>query len=435
MSPLYFQSAQQMAQAIATKQVSSYELLQAHLERIDQVNPAISALVTPNPQALQQAKAADQALAKGEVWGPLHGVPFSVKDWIDAAGLRCAGADMAHYNRIAPQDATAVARLRQAGGILLGKTAVLAESEIYGTVHNPYRWGYSPTGSSSGEAALIAAGASPLGLGSDSGGSIRQPAHACGIAGLKPTSGRVSLHGHFPPISALNDPRTVIGPMARYVSDLALALPIISGPDYRDASVIPMAIGNYEAVDLTKLRVAFYTQHLRAQPTPETVAAVHKTAQALSQVCLSVEEKLPPRIEEAYPITWDYWNRVESDDLDEWKISRPSQLSGDEVARHLFEWNRFRNSLIAFMEHHDLIVCPVADLPAQKHGESTGGIAFTLVYSLCGYPAATVRVGTSPQGLPIGVQLVAAPWREDIVLAAAAFVEQLGGWQPPRLSE
>lgn len=162
------------------------------------------------------------------------GVPFTVKDWIDAAGLPCPGGRVAHRSRVPNRDATVVARLRAAGGILLGKTSVGPDNELYGRTNHPDDPLFSPAGSSSGEAAIIAAGGSPLGLGSDSGGSIRQPAHCCGVAGLKPTTGRVPLTGHFPFICAATDPRTVIGPLARHVEDLAFVLRLIAGPDGED---------------------------------------------------------------------------------------------------------------------------------------------------------------------------------------------------------
>jgi amidase len=241
MDELFYASATTLARRIRDGELSAKEVVQAHLRRIEAINPRLNAVVQlAADQALNDADVADAALARGRLTGPLHGVPFSVKDWIDTAGLPCTGGDLAFRDRVPPEDATAVARMRQAGAILLGKTNVLVENPVYGRTNNPYDLAYSTTGSSSGEAALIAAGGSPLGLGSDSGGSIRQPAHACGISGLKPTTGRIPLTGHFPFISAINDPRTTIGPMARFVEDLALALPILCGMDWKDASVVPV---------------------------------------------------------------------------------------------------------------------------------------------------------------------------------------------------
>src|SRR5438132_12317333 len=186
-----------------------------------------------------------------------------------------------HRDRVPFQDAPAVARLRAAGGILLGKTNVGVTNDLYGRTNNPYNPLYSPAGSSSGEASIIGAGGSPMGIGSDSGGSIRQPAHCCGVAGLKPTAGRVPLTGHFPFISPTADPRTVVGPLARHVEDLALALGIIAGVDWQDASVVPVPLFDMAEAQLAGSRVALYIEHPGFKPEPDTVAATRAAASAL----------------------------------------------------------------------------------------------------------------------------------------------------------
>jgi amidase len=430
---LLFASATTQSRLVRAKDISSVELVHAHLDRIALVNPGLNAVVQLiEERALREARAADAAIARGEFLGPLHGVPFTVKDWIDVAGVPCTGGELAHRDRIPTSDATVVARLRAAGGIVLGKTNVMIENDVYGRTDNPYRAGYSPAGSSSGEAAIIAAGGSPLGLGSDSGGSIRQPAHNCGIAGLKPTTRRLPITGHFPVIVPMNDPRTTIGPMARYVEDLAMALPILMGPDWQDASVVPVPLGDWNEVELRALRVAFYTHHAEAEPTAQTAAATRAAAKALEDVVESIEEALPERIEEAYDITRTYWKRTESHELDTWAPNGQSSFSGDDVARHLFEWDRFSRALLRFMARFDIVLTPAAEKPAQLHGEDQGRIPYTLPYSLSGYPAVVVRAGTSPDGLPIGVQVVARPWRDDVALAVARYLERaLGGYHPP----
>ena len=433
---LIYASATTLARMIREREVSSEEVVDAHLRRIDVVNRRLNALVAPAAEtALAEARAADAALARDAPAGPLHGVPFTVKDWIDAAGLPCTGGELRYKDRIPHTDATVVARMRAAGAILLGKTNVTVENEVYGRTNNPYNLAYSPCGSSSGESALIAAGGSPLGLGSDSGGSIRQPAHVCGIAGLKPTTGRVPLTGHFPFISALNDPRTTIGPLARYVEDLALVLPILSGPDARDAGVIPMPLEDWRTVDLGALRVAFYTHHEGAEPTAETAETCRRAARALTDVCARVVEAVPPRVEEAYAITRTYWQRPESQSPDAWVPDGEAKLTSEAVEAHLFAWDRFRRALIAFMADHDVILTPAAERPAVPHDTDEGGIPYTLTYSLTGYPCVVVRCGTAPDGLPIGVQVVARPWRDDVALAVACHLERaFGGWQPPALT-
>ena len=433
---LFYTSATTLARRIHDRELCSEEVVESHLQRIETVNPRLNAVVQlAGEQAMEDARAADAALTQGQHIGALHGVPFTVKDWIDTAGLPCTGGDLKFRDRVPAEDATVVARLRQAGAILLGKTNVRKENPVYGRTNNPYNLGYSATGSSSGEAALIAAGGSPLGLGSDSGGSIRQPAHACGICGLKPTTGRIPLTGHFPFFSAMSDPRTTIGPLARFVEDLALALPILSGMDWKDASVIPMPLADLRAVHIPTLRVAFYTHHAGAEPTPETAETCLQAAKVLAEVGARVEEVLPPRIEEASVITRQYWQRPESTSLDEWVAHREARLSSADVEQHLFAWDRFRRALISFMADYDVVLTPAAERPATPHGTDGGGIPYTLPYSLTGWPCVVVRAGTSPEGLPIGVQTIARPWRDDVALAAAQVIENaLGGWHPPNLS-
>jgi amidase len=325
--------------------------------------------------------------------------------------------------------------MRQAGAILLGKTNAVSGNEVYGLTNNPYNLAYSPAGSSSGEAAIIAAGGSPIGLGSDSGGSIRQPAHNCGVAGLKPTTGRVPLTGHYPRINVMNDPRTVIGPLARSVEDLALVLPLIQGVDWRDASVVPMPLGDWRTVELAGLRAVFYTHHPDAAPTSEVAATVQRAAHTLAGAGLHIEERTPPMVEHTYKITRDYWRRPEPESWEVWDAGEETVLTSLEVEQHLFLWEQYRRAMIALMEHVDVIVTPVVELPAQPHGQPDGSIVYTLTYSLVGYPAVVVRGGTAADGMPIGVQVVARPWRDDVALAVAAHLEQtLGGWRQTGLA-
>ena len=434
MEDLIYASVSTLARRIRDREISSEEVVQAYLSRIERINPRLNAVVQlVAEESLDQARTADKAIIRGRPIGALHGIPFTVKDWIDVAGLPCIGTG-ARKDRHPEEDATVVTRMRQAGAILLGKTNTMVENPVYGRTNNPYNLAYSPEGSSSGEAALIAAGGSPLGLGSDSGGSIRQPAHACGIAGLKPTTGRIPLTGHFPFISAMNDPRTTIGPLARYVEDLALTLPVLAGIDGKDPSVIPMPAADWRVVDVRSLRVAFYTHHAEAEPTRETAETCHQAAKTLESMCASVEEVLPPRIEEAYDITRQYWERPESMAMEAWVPDGKVKLSSEEIERHLFMWDRFRRALIGFVADYDVILTPAAECPAMPHCTDNGRIPYTLPYSLTGWPCVVVRGGTSPEGMPIGVQVVARPWRDDVALAVARELERgLGGWQSPML--
>lgn len=423
-------TASELARLIARHEISSEQVVLAHLERMEQLQPSLNAAAFINRDgALKEARALDKQLAVGQVKGVLHGVPFTVKDWIDVAGMPCVGADIQYAKRIPVQDATSIRRLRDAGGIVLAKSAVLVESEVYGRVSNPHNVNASPGGSSSGEAALIAAYASPLGIGSDSGGSIRQPAGYCGIAGLKPTSGRVPLTGHFPQINPLGDPRTVIGPMSRSVTDLWLALSVMSGIDGVDSSVMPVALSSPMNLSIKDMRVAFYTSiddTLNLAPVEqEIVDAVHKVAKLLEQFGCQVREVSPPQSVEAMAITHDYWARPESSSWDEWKVgAMVSTLSADRVEQHLFAWDKYRRALLAFMNDVDIIICPIAERTAALMGEDEGSVVFTAPYSLAGYPVVTIPVCKSSTGLPIGIQIIAAPWREDRALAVALVIEQ-----------
>ncbi len=432
---LIYASASQLGAAIGAKSVSSVEVVEAHLGRIHEVNPLLNAVFyLAEESALRRAREADEELARGLRRSALHGVPFTVKDWIEVAGMPCIANDERYRNHVPAEDATAVERMIAAGRVPLGKTTVFEDSLIYGHTNNPYRLDCSPGSSSSGEAAIIAAGGSPIGLGSDSGGSIRDPAHCCGIVGLRPTTGRIPITGHLPRINTLVDPRTVIGPMARFVEDLAASLPILSGVDWRDASAVPMPIFDWNSVDVRGLRGAFYSHYDGAEPSADCGRVTQDTAAFLDRSGIRMAEEWPSRLEEAWPITQDYWSRSGSEGLgDDWAPDSDGRMTGIEVERHLFEWDRFRRTMAAFMENVDFLVTPVAEFPAGKHSPE-GCISYCLAFSLVGYPCVVVRAGTSADGMPVGVQIVAQPWREDVALAVAKLIEsEFGGWQPPAI--
>ncbi len=434
MDELIYASATALARAIHDRKVTSLEVVEAHLRRIEAINPKLNAVAQLTIDAARQrAREADGMLDRGEVWGPLHGVPFTVKDWIETADAICAAGLVERASHVPKHDATVVARMRAAGGIMLGKTIDGNNNPVYGRPNNPYDLSRTPGGSSSGEAALIAAAGSPLGIGSDSGGSIRFPAHCCGIAGLKPSAGRVPTTGHFPRIGALSDARTQIGPLARYVEDLALVLPVISGTDWRDPGVVPMPLGDWRDVGLPGLRVATFTEFAGASCTSDTAAVVNRAARTLADAGATAQEALPPRIDESWQITQTYWRRVRSFAWADWQPSREHELTAGDIERSIFEWDRLRRSFLAFMEGYDVIICPAAARPAGPHGaERDEDFVYTLPFSLTGWPCVVVRGGTSPEGLPIGVQVVARPWRDDVALAVARHIETaVGGWQPP----
>src|ERR1700733_13155181 len=265
-SDIITKSASELASAIRSKKLTSKAIVEAHLEQIAKVNPKLNAIVQLTADsARKEADEADAALARGETKGPLHGVPVTIKDTLETAGVICTGGTKGRANYVPSTDATAVARLRAAGAIILGKTnvpelagALETDNLVYGRTNNPYDLSRTPGGSSGGEVAIIAACGSPLGLGTDAGGSIRIPAHFCGLAAIKPTSGRVPRTGQFPMPMGARNAVFHVSLIARRVEDLALALPIIAGPDFRDHSIVGMPLLDPTAVSLRGLKLAYF---------------------------------------------------------------------------------------------------------------------------------------------------------------------------------
>ena len=429
-------SATTLARQIAGRVLTAREAVEAHLRRIEAVNSQVNAVVALDAErALADADAADAALDRGEPLGSLHGVPFTVKDNIAAAGIEMAIGAPERVGVVPEADATVVARLKTAGGILLGKTncpiyggGIETENPVYGRTANPYDLARTPGGSSGGEAAIIAALGSPCGLGTDSGASVRLPAHFCGLASLKPSAGRVPLTGVLDDegqLGTLGDPRTQVGPLARHVEDVALLLSIVTGPDAHDGGVVPVAPGDPGAVDLRGLRVAAQTDNGLDAPTPETAAAVAAAAEALAAAGATVEDARHPG--GGHELTIEVWR------------SYGEEVTAAELWRLLRRWDAFRARMLAFAARYDLLVCPVFPGPARLHGTMNvpgelDPTSWTTPHSLTGWPAATVRAGTSPERLPIDVQVVARPWRDDVALAAALRVErELGAWPGPAL--
>ena len=458
-------SASELAEAIRSKRLSSREVVEAYLDRIAIINPKLNAIVQLTAEAARRhATEADAALARGEAKGALHGVPVTIKDTLETEGVICTGGTLGRAHFVPKADATAVARLRAAGAIILGKTnvpelagALETDNLIYGRTNNPYDLTRTPGGSSGGEAAIVAAGGSPLGLGTDAGGSIRVPAHYCGLAALKPTSGRVPRTGQFPrPMGARNFVFHV-SLIARKVDDLALALPIISGPDFQDYTITDMPLLDHRAVALPKLRLAFFDHDGTSAPTPEIAAAVRAAADALANLGLAVEERRPPDADRAATIYYDmtrgdggagvraFLKSVGTEQISplfEQSLSSrsaPAMVNTTEALAAFTRWDAYRNTMLGFMKGYDALLSPVLPYVAPLHGTSFDpvlqrGAGYAQMHNLTGWPAATVRIGTSPEGLPIGVQVAARPWREDVALALVRHLEEkFGGWTAPSI--
>jgi amidase len=456
-------SAVRQAALIRNREVSSKELIRAHLDQISAVNPAINAVVEVlADQALDQAAIADEALSQGREIGPLHGVPFSVKDSIEIEGLCCTAGTVGRA--AAPPstaDATLVARLRQAGGIPIARTnlpdllfAFETDNLLFGRANNPYDLTRTCGGSSGGEAALIAACGSPMGLGSDCAGSVRLPAAFCGIAGIKPTSGRLPRTGHFPPSGGWIEALWQIGPMARSVEDLILMMKLLAGPDGIDPSAANQGFGPLAEGALNGLRIAFHTDNGCCAAGEEVAVVVEAAAGALASDTATVESVRPACLSESYELEMKLLGADGGDSLRAYLVSLGSAslhplLTGwlDKLEAYRTdlpgfqgywaEWDGYRAEMASFLGRYDAIICPVYPQAALPHGASVEdanfrGFSYTMAYNLAGLPSAVVRCGESSTGLPIAVQLVARPWREDVALAIAARLEQVfGGWEAP----
>ena len=461
MEEFIYGSAASVALAIRQKKISAVEAVAAFQARIGEVNGRLNAVVQHTGERAEvEAQQADAALARGEIRGPLHGVPITLKDSIDTAGVVTTGGTKGRAGFVPDEDSAVASRLRAAGAILLGKTntpeltlAGETNNLIYGQTNNPYDLSRTPGGSSGGAGAIVASGGSPLDMGSDTGGSIRIPAHFCGIAGLKPNSGRVPRTGHIVPygLGAI-DSLTQIGPMARFVEDLALALPIISGPDWRDPAIVPMPLGDPAAVRIDGLRVAMHTDNGVLAPTVETTEVVEAAATALAALGVAITERRPDVLKMVPALnasaadgrawTQRLLDKAGTTEKHPWlqrRFDEAEPLSTADFTALLERLDSYRSDMLAFMEGYDAILCPASAFPAPEHGGTFSegarhAFTYTSAYNMTGWPAAVVRGGTSPEGLPIGVQVVARPWREDVALALAARLEAaLGGWQRPPL--
>jgi Asp-tRNA(Asn)/Glu-tRNA(Gln) amidotransferase A subunit family amidase len=468
MADLNFLSATSMSAKIRHKELSPVELVEAHLQRIEKLNPSLNAFVQVDGEgARRQARQAETALTHNQDLGPLHGVPISIKSSIDVAGFRCESGTKLRAGRVASQDAPLVARLRAAGAIILGITntpellmAWETDNLLYGRTNNPWDLSRTPGGSSGGEAAAIAAGCSAGGMGSDGGGSIRVPAHFSGICGLKPTPGRIPATGHFPQSAGPFALIGVVGPMARNIADLKLLFEVIQGPDDGDPSAAPVPVVWPRADELRKSRIGYFEDDARTPVTHETRLAVRKAADALRRAGFQVERFRPAGLEEARQLWWKFFGVaggmmlgpvIEGHEVDispilmqfsSW-VASESPHTGKSLLDAWMQRDLLRMQIFAQMREYPILLCPAAAIPAFRHGERRWQIEGTVVeyldawsytewFNLLGTPAVVVPVGQSAEGLPLGVQLAGLPWQEEQVLSVASILEkECGGWQRP----
>jgi amidase len=486
MTPIHFQSALKMAASIRARDVSATELLELHLARVKQHNAPINAvIVLDEERARARARQADAALAKGQFWGPLHGVPMTVKEAFDIEGLVTTFGYENQRDNVANTDALAVARLKRAGAVIFGKTNVpvaLADwqtfNPIYGTTNNPFDFDRVPGGSSGGSAAALAAGLTPLEVGSDIGASIRNPAHFCGVFGHKPTFGALSMKGHWvPPHDAMPELDIgVIGPMARSADDLAVALDILSGPDDIDAVGVRVQLPSTKKREPTDFKVGIIYNDEVADVDAEVQGALRELAAVLKDAGVTVHEGARPPIDSIHghyvylnllrAATSQYLtNEVveqhvqmaqglhDDDDRYEANMYRGSSMSHRHWLRLSEERYRLRHIWAEWFESYDLLLCPAATsvaFPHMQEGErwermiSVNGKPQPTTTPLfwAGYPGSVYLPATvaplppGASGLPTGVQIIGPQYRDHRCIAFAALVEQLtGGFRAPTWCE
>lgn len=465
MTDLTSRSAAELVELVRTRAVSPVEIAEAHLKRIDALNPMLNAIVTPAPDFIERAREAEAAVMRGDSLGPLHGLPVTIKDAINTAGLRTTSGSRLRANHVPRLDAPSVARLKAAGAIVLGKTNLselamvyTADNPVFGRTNNPHDLSRTPGGSSGGEGAAIAACLSPAGLGTDVAGSIRIPSHFCGIVGLKPTIGRVASTGQFPPSLG----HSVMGPMARRVQDLHLLFHVLGGSESTPAASGSSALLN-RAAAMRGWRVAWYTDDNIAPVTEETRRAVERAARALGDAGLVVEERWPPSVNRGA----EMWQKLfscpalvhlrdvyagrehEAGMVIRWLLSSAGETPPpalDEYIRFWIECDNLSLALDEWMNETPLLIAPVGATPAFKHGTyqlHVGGqtlstfraLSYSPAFNVYDLPCVCVPAARTSEGLPIGVQIVGRRNEEDTVLVAAAVIEEaLGGWQPPKLT-
>lgn len=447
-----------MAALIASRQISSRQVVQAHLDRISEINPQINAIVTLlTDGALRNADAADAAVRRGDPLGPLHGVPFTAKDCLDTADVLTQSGSKIFAGNVPDKDATAVARVKAAGGILLAKTnlpefssATETDNLVTGRTNNPWNLDRTPGGSSGGDSAAIAVGMAPIGIGSDVAISVRGPAAFTGIAGLKATHGRIPFTGHFAPMTSA---WWHVGPMARTVGDIALTYSILSGPDGIDGYAVHAKHFDAGSTRMAgqAIRVGWVSDEAFGPVDPEITAAVKSAAARLADLGCQVDEVGVPFLQQAPAAltTLIYSELVPY--IRTLAAGREGDLSpaGSQILavadpplediRHARTTTEIlRSALSGYFSNYDVLLCPVNPVTALPHGSQefvvdgvtvpwTHVMAATSPFNLTGLPALSVPFAISSENLPINIQLVSTWFDESTILRLGAILERKGG--------
>jgi Asp-tRNA(Asn)/Glu-tRNA(Gln) amidotransferase A subunit family amidase len=467
MNAPFYLSIAEAREKFRKKQISPVELVIAHLERIKTLQPKLNAYVYIDVEsAIARARHAESLFNRGEAAPPLTGIPLSMKSNMDVAGWICSAGSLLRKDYVPTTNAVLVQRLEDAGAILLGNTnvpefmmAYETDNRLNGKTSNPWNLAYSSGGSSGGEAAAIASGCSMGGVGSDGGGSIRVPAHFCGICGLKPTAGRVAATGHFPLSVGAFAWLGVCGPMARTVADLRELLHIIEGPDPGDPLSAPVPIRKIPPSDLRGVHIGILENPELGWATPETLSTVRLAAQALCDLGFRVEPIKLKNLDRALELWWYFFgpvigaliqkNTAGQEDLlspmsREYLAIATSESPGDffHLLEVCMERDIVRADLLRQLGGIPILLSPVSTAAAFQHGKGTlrpgdpynyrDTMRFCQWLNLAGFPGLSLPFGQSPECLPINVQLIGRPWEEDLLLAVAEALEQARGpWKAP----
>jgi Asp-tRNA(Asn)/Glu-tRNA(Gln) amidotransferase A subunit family amidase len=459
MDSVYFASIAEVVDKIRSREISPREVVDAHLERIEKLQPKLNAFVHIDAEGARlQAHAAEASVLRGDAVGPLHGVPISIKSCIDVAGWPCPAGSRLRADYVACDDAVLVLRLRTAGAILIGNTnvpeflmAYETDNALSGKTSNPWELSRSAGGSSGGEAAAIAPGCSMGGVGSDGGGSVRVPAHFCGISGLKPTPGRIPSTGHFPRGAGAFAWLGMVGPMARTVADVRALFDVMKGPDADDALSAAIEARSFGERELDGMRVGILESNALGNVTRETNQAVGRAAVLLSEK-FHVEPFPLKGLEQAIELWWFFFGPMIAHLFAPMVEGREAELSPmfreymsvaslkieptvDEFMNACAKRDVVRAKIIKQMRDVPILLSPVCSAPAFRHGEGNwqpiSGYRDTMRHAqwlnLAGFPGVSVPMGFSADGLPIGVQVIGKPNEDELVLAVAEILEGMRG--------